>query len=1300
LLTNLLQVIQTEDANDESAASQASSLQAITLNSQALPVSAIQSVYEVSNLVLSSSSSAENVVDLLGAIDAAASAVTSYTDASNATAIGNTSTELLRQLSNIHTIAFLETFSQKTLDLMQPDQQQIEQAYYNFKMVSKVVTLSSSSATAGASSTRISFPQSAYEAAFNESVAVMTLTVSNQSNAYSTHNITAISTLAAAYGAVSSRYLSNPVHFKIVRGSSSSDNDNDQQQQAEVLQFDLPLIRSATSGVSSNTSIQFNTSCAGSQDRSSRNFTCPGSNYVIHHNCSGHETAGTLTSHCPVLTSACVIVNTSTGVAVSESPAYQCEMVALTRVYAQCRCTRSASSDRRRVQSAEASLVSLVSTVQYESQQVSGTFAAAPELTTVQSLRKVLIVIILFSSVWASGLMIIFLCAGRYRLKRRKKVGAAQTERMMKEIQQLQSMQASASIIHSHLLDYVTAVFPSVFNPRHSYAQRLSEEIAKHHRYLTLLTSPDGQQGDKARIMTGIQLLCIQTLLMFLLALLYDLQAPDDDGSCVHYSTEQSCLRRKSFLDSQQTYCQWSYDASDQSYGCSYRQPVFTITVMIYIGVLVSLITALFSSPIDSLFDVLTSPTADAVKIRNHEGNSIPSQIARRVSSVARRGSAAVVSSAAAVRKKLMHSLSGKHQVTRVLPDAAAHAHQLAAASMTAVESRVRSSIRQREASRMTRLNSMRYGGNDDAQLRTPSPVNAATVSASTAPLQQVMTTGDGDSMHSLDVGMLCERLMTEIEQQRALLRMSERAEFDAQWGVEVPGMTGSGSEGGDERRAAQNIKGVDGGMMGGILPGNVQSKLREELSRVRALTTEKVEKLSIASDDHAGLEMLHLFVQDLLGRDTPAAIIFVAKSEEDFSERTIYSIWTKRAAGMALVAMNAFFVYYSILKGYQKGMAWQRTFLFACIVQLIVEICINETLECGWIHYVVPSLIHREVQEASESVMRIVTELGTDSSREQHSEQNGSHVLNAPDYLFVSTNVARSLPDLMESLIVQSYQSHLPGELSRKWRSSRGSGWSGGSMWWQLWLVLGGRSDSSNRRAVLSVNRILTMVMVVVVASLQYLGTVPFLIQRLIIRFIEPFVLTVLVLVFEIVRSNPIWTALTVIGIVSVAIWQAIRMRKGGPSPSAVAPDLGHHDLHMEQQQQLQQDHRYHDDHSNGDSSCDEKSYYTSDHSHSIDYSPSSMDEFRFLHAHGISDELTHEHNSSNDRVNIYGVHEVVDVVVQSDDVDDSEECENSTNLPSDESRNVDGRSEVENTNTSPVVYLYLSESEDDEDD
>ena len=64
----------------------------------------------------------------------------------------------------------------------------------------------------------------------------------------------------------------------------------------------------------------------------------------------------------------------------------------------------------------------------------------------------------------------------------------------------------------------------------------------------------------------------IQSLLMFLLAVLYDFEFPNDDGTCAAYDTELSCLERRSLFDSSKSYCQWtpSTSTSPTNEVCSY----------------------------------------------------------------------------------------------------------------------------------------------------------------------------------------------------------------------------------------------------------------------------------------------------------------------------------------------------------------------------------------------------------------------------------------------------------------------------------------------------------------------------------------------------------------------------------------------------------------------------------------------------------------------------------------------------------------------------------------------------------
>ena len=101
------------------------------------------------------------------------------------------------------------------------------------------------------------------------------------------------------------------------------------------------------------------------------------------------------------------------------------------------------------------------------------------------------------------------------------------------------------------------------------------------------------------------RVVAIQSMLMFILAVTYDLQSPSDDGSCSQWLTEESCLFRKSYLDSTQSYCRWGMIQTDDmglsvsGYVCSYQDPISTLLEVLSISVLVSLATALFLRPVE-----------------------------------------------------------------------------------------------------------------------------------------------------------------------------------------------------------------------------------------------------------------------------------------------------------------------------------------------------------------------------------------------------------------------------------------------------------------------------------------------------------------------------------------------------------------------------------------------------------------------------------------------------------------------------------------------------------------------------
>ena len=84
------------------------------------------------------------------------------------------------------------------------------------------------------------------------------------------------------------------------------------------------------------------------------------------------------------------------------------------------------------------------------------------------------------------------------------------------------------NLVKQYVLDYIDKIFPPVFlntdeANRTSWYKRLWREIKVHHRYIMLFSS-GGESLKKSRYLLLFQLLSIQTMLMFLLAVCFDIQ--------------------------------------------------------------------------------------------------------------------------------------------------------------------------------------------------------------------------------------------------------------------------------------------------------------------------------------------------------------------------------------------------------------------------------------------------------------------------------------------------------------------------------------------------------------------------------------------------------------------------------------------------------------------------------------------------------------------------------------------------------------------------------------------------------
>ena len=295
-------------------------------------------------------------------------------------------------------------------------------------------------------------------------------------------------------------------------------------------------------------------------------------------------------------------------------------------------------------------------------------------------------------------------------------------------------------------------------------------------------------------------------------------------------------------------------------------------------------------------------------------------------------------------------------------------------------------------------------------------------------------------------------------------------------------------------------------------------------------------------------MEMMHLFMCDLLGWGHPAQIIFETKTSEEFRHSMVVTNTAKVFAWALIIVMNLFFVYFSVLRGATREFAWQRNYCIACAIQLLVEIVLYESSEALWIHYTIPRLVHEDV---SKIIRRLYHTIDVAFVTSPSSKGSGS--LDASSFFFVSTKIAEKFPHLFESAIILSYHSTWPpyGSLSGvKWRHDDATNTSSTSsqVSRHSW---GYQCMSFFRRVSLFAG---------LIWILQRIGTMHIRVQKVIIHTIQPLLLSFLIVTATYVTRHPLIAAaiLVVIGL-EIGVYTALPRLKCLKRASAA--DAGEND-------------------------------------------------------------------------------------------------------------------------------------------
>ena len=854
----------------------------------------------------------------------------------------------------------------------------------------------------------------------------------------------------------SSSYKSNPLVITYTRQRSLNLTVSLSRRRF----ISVTLVNNVLQPVENSTTLNFSTVCHRRLypfSSLSHRYVCPFSGYVITHDCT--RKVGVLTTTCPRYQPSCSSSVTSTKYSA-------CELISFSMNATVCNCSlpEFASTIRRRLSSSgdilETASLQVVATGQYLTDQVGQTLSASPSLASPDTIQHVYVVISMFASLWVMGAALF--AFGRRKRVDKSKISSDKTTTTTTATINTPSV-VTPQNIHQEFNAYIEQVIPSIFRGESNMLKSF-KELLGHHKYAALVYTDNLNLLNVSRIVT------IQSMLMFILAVSYDLQSPSDDGSCLQWLGEETCLRRKSYLDSTQSYCRWDLLSTDDmgssfsAYACSYQNPVPTVQEVLTISVIVSVFTALFLRPIDFIFKVLHAPISNRVQLKSSSKNNTKKKKKK------------VEDNESASYDELLKN----HLISKVAGVQVRDISQ----SVISTRSVVRQTLYQ-STSHIPTLTTMA-----EHKQSTGNPLARR---ARAAPNNQFSLTAADFSMTTLK-----KNLVMAINQQRLVLSGISLDEFDSQWGIlRHTGMILA-------RTQSNDLSDV-------LFVSGMFDKIYHDIENVRKRAVSKIEALRVTSEDQKGLEILHLFMMDLLGRRSPAAKIFESKLGEDFEETKVVKYNKKALAAAVLVTLNILFAYYSILYGSVRGESWQMMYLGACIAQFFIEIFINESLECVWLHHVVPMLAAREVAAAHRVLVGLVERFCSSESKTSPGESNNGS-FNAPDYLFVSTNVAKAFPLLMESLIIQSYTTPLPGESAKQWRQSQ----------WQRFLSHIHTPRSGNMLVRFSGSVLLTLF-----TLLEYGATTPYLLQKMFVRFCQPFLVSGIVLAFSMVIESPLYIAL-----------------------------------------------------------------------------------------------------------------------------------------------------------------------------
>jgi hypothetical protein len=337
-----------------------------------------------------------------------------------------------------------------------------------------------------------------------------------------------------------SEFFSNPLKVQCSLSSETPVPGADNQYVVIVFQNNAPqeyiTNNNSSSARSANSTTTFVTTCenytstASPATPTSVNYTCP-SGQVVSHMCT--DKSEVITTQCPALRylPICRILSSNDK---NSSQSQTCDVMSFTSTNVTCNCTillqqSSSGTDngRRHLYGSSAvessGYIEMVSMSEYTYEGFVSTNSEITEVS-ISDLQHGMIVIVMFSVFWGCGLL------GLYELVKSAycsccpKVQPKPPERKQQRPSSTKTLSSNAK--KDYLLKYIDEILPIVFCSGvedDSTFQSVWKTICTYHPYAIIFTA-EGPGAKEMKIQKGIYMLTLQAMLMFIMAVLCDLQ--------------------------------------------------------------------------------------------------------------------------------------------------------------------------------------------------------------------------------------------------------------------------------------------------------------------------------------------------------------------------------------------------------------------------------------------------------------------------------------------------------------------------------------------------------------------------------------------------------------------------------------------------------------------------------------------------------------------------------------------------------------------------------------------------------